>query len=65
VSAYYYAPRREYINSYGIVEVRDPLPLHDPEYWSVYTHEDGYACWVADFYKEEDANAFCEMKNKE
>lgn len=63
---YFYEPRRDYRDSDGDIESRHPLPMHDPEYWSVYIKEEGFwLTWVADFHKEEDANAFCEMKNKE
>ncbi len=65
MTAYFYAPRRDYRDSDGTIESREPLPLHDPEYWSAYTREGIYLMWVADFYEEEDANAFCDMKNKE
>lgn len=62
---YFYEPRRDYRDSDGDIESRQPLPTHIPQYWSVYTRKGGYLVWVADFHKEEDANAFCEMKNKE
>ena len=64
---YFYEPRRDYRDSDGGIESRHPLSMHIPQYWSVYIkeEEDFWLKWVADFNKEEDANAFCEMKNKE
>ena len=39
--------------------------MHEPEYWGVYCALGCYSMWVADFMREEDANAFCELKNKQ
>ena len=65
MSTYTYAPRRDYRSSDGSIESREPLPMHEPEYWGVYCALGSYSMWVADFMREEDANAFCELKNKE
>lgn len=63
---YFYEPRRDYRDSDGYIESGEPLPMHTPQYWAVYFKEEGFwITWFADFDKEEDANAFCEMKNKE
>ena len=63
---YFYEPRRDYRDSDWDIEPRHPLPMHAPVFRVMYIKEEGFwLTWVADFHKEEDANAFCELKNKE
>ena len=66
MKAYAYAPRRDYRSvETNRIESMEPLPMHDPEYWSVFFYTCGVAEWVADFCDEADANWFCGLKNEQ